>query len=95
MKMDVKKIKLIAFDLDGTLLPMDTDAFMKLYFENEGYKVKTANDGAEGVSCFKMFEPDLVLLDIMMPKIDGYQVLQELRKESNIPVVILSAKATA
>ena len=48
---------------------------LRLYFENEGYEVKSANDGAEGVSYFKMYEPDLVLLDVMLPKKDGWQVL--------------------
>ena len=41
---------------------------LKMYLEKEGYEVKTANDGAEGITVFRMYEPDLVLLDIMMPK---------------------------
>jgi len=65
---------------------------LRLYFENEGYEVKTANDGAEGVSFFKMYEPDLVLLDIMLPKKDGQQVLAEIRKESTKPVIMVTAK---
>ena len=47
---------------------------LRLYLENEGYEVKIANDGVEGVSYFKMYEPDIVLLDIMMPRKDGWQV---------------------
>ena len=65
---------------------------LRLYFENEGYEVKTANDGAEGVSFFKMYEPDLVLLDIMLPKKDGWQVCREIREISSKPIIMLTAK---
>ena len=65
---------------------------LRLYFENEGYEVKTANDGAEGVSFFKMYEPDLVLLDIMLPKKDGWQVCREIREISGKPIIMLTAK---
>ena len=65
---------------------------LRLYFENEGYEVKTASDGAEGVSYFKMYEPDLVLLDIMLPKKDGYQVCREIREVSAKPVIMVTAK---
>ena len=66
---------------------------LRLYFENEGYEVKTANDGAEGVTFFKMYEPDLVLLDIMLPKKDGWQVCREIRGMSNVPIIMLTARA--
>ena len=65
---------------------------LRLYFENEGYEVKTASDGAEGVSYFKMYEPDLVLLDIMLPKKDGWQVCREIREISSKPVIMVTAK---
>lgn len=65
---------------------------LRLYFENEGYEVKTANDGAEGISYFKMYEPDLVLLDIMLPKKDGWQVCREIREISSKPVIMITAK---
>ncbi len=65
---------------------------LRLYFENEGYEVKTANDGAEGVNFFKMYEPDLVLLDIMLPKKDGWQVCREIREISGKPIIMLTAK---
>ena len=65
---------------------------LRLYFENEGYEVKTANDGAEGVSFFKMYEPDLVLLDIMLPKKDGWQVCREIREISSKPIIMITAK---
>ena len=82
--------------LDTKILVVDDDIniseLLRLYFENEGYEVKTANDGAEGVSAFKAFEPDLVLLDVMMPKKDGWQVLREIREMSSKPVIMITAK---
>ena len=82
--------------MDTKLLIVDDDPnicdMLKLYFENEGYKVKTANDGFEGVQCFKIYEPDLVLLDIMMPKKDGWQVCREIREMSPKPVIMITAK---
>jgi len=65
---------------------------LKLYLENDGYEVKTANDGAEALESFKIFEPELVLLDIMMPKKDGWQVCREIREQSSKPIIMLSAK---
>ena len=60
--------------------------------ENAGYRVLEAEDGQQALDILRRNKIDLCLLDIMMPKIDGYHVLQDLRKESNIPVIILSAK---
>ncbi len=78
------------------ILVVDDDVnicdLLRLYFENEGYEVKTANDGADGVSFFKMYEPDLVLLDIMLPKKDGWQVCREIREISNKPIIMITAK---
>ena len=65
---------------------------LRLYLENSGYQVLEAEDGRQALDYLRGTKIDLCLLDIMMPKVDGYRVLQELRKESNIPVVILSAK---
>ena len=65
---------------------------LRLYLENEGYEVKTANDGAEGVNYIKMYEPDLVLLDLMLPKKDGWQVCREIREISSRPIIMLTAK---
>ena len=66
---------------------------LKMYLEKEGYEVKTANDGAEGITVFRMYEPDLVLLDIMMPKKDGWQVCREIRAYSKVPIIMLTAKS--
>ncbi len=65
---------------------------IRLYLENEGYEVKCANDGAEGINFFKIYDPDLVLLDIMLPKKDGWQVCRELREISSKPVIMITAK---
>ncbi len=82
--------------MDTKLLIVDDDPnicdMLKLYFENEGYKVKTAGDGVEGISAFKIYNPDLVLLDIMMPKKDGWQVCREIREVSPKPVIMITAK---
>ena len=81
---------------DTKILVVDDDSnisdLLKVYFENEGYDVKTAADGAEGLSFFKIFEPDLVLLDIMLPKKDGWQVCREIREMSSKPVIMITAK---
>lgn len=65
---------------------------LKLYLENDGYVVFTANDGQEAVEMFQNKTPDLVLLDIMLPKKDGWQVCREIRKTSSAPIIILTAK---
>ncbi len=65
---------------------------LRLYLENEGYEVSEAKDGDEAILKLRFDAPDLCLLDIMMPGPDGYQVLKRLRTDSNIPVIILSAK---
>ena len=83
--------------LDTKILIIDDDVhiceLLKLYFENEGYSVKIANDGVEGLHHFKIYEPDLVLLDIMMPKKDGWQVCREIREMSAKPIIMITAKS--
>ncbi|MDR2832929.1 MAG: response regulator transcription factor [Streptococcaceae bacterium] len=64
---------------------------LKNYLEEEGYQVTLASDGLEGFTKFGEQEFDLLLLDIMMPKIDGYTLLEMIRKQSNVPVIMLSA----
>ena len=67
-------------------------SLLRLYLENEKYEIIEAEDGQQALELLRSQQPALCILDIMMPKLDGYHVLQELRKESNIPVLILSAK---
>ena len=82
--------------MDKKILVIDDDTniceMLKIYLENEGYEVKTANDGVEGINYFKMYEPDLVLLDIMMPKKDGKEVCREIREIAPKPVIMITAK---
>ena len=82
--------------LDTKILVIDDDLSicdtLKNYFEKEGYEVKTVNDGVAGVDSFKLFSPDIVLLDIALPKKDGWQVCREIREVSNQPVIMISAK---
>ena len=65
---------------------------LRLNLTQEGYEVKTANDGVEGINYFKMYEPDLVLLDVMMPRKDGWQVCREIREMSSKPIIMVTAK---
>ncbi len=57
----------------------------------EGYNVKSANDGLEGIQAFKKEEFDLVILDVMMPNLDGYGVCKMIRQSSNVPIIFLTA----
>lgn len=65
---------------------------LKIYLEKEGFEVKVASDGGEGVTQFQQFQPDLVLLDIMLPVINGWTVLGKIREQSKTPVIMLTAK---
>ena len=65
---------------------------LRLYLENEGYRIIEASDGMEAVNAVKEKHPDICLLDIMMPGKDGLSVLKEIRDESNIPVIMISAR---
>ena len=83
--------------MDTKLLVVDDDPniceVLRVYFENEGYQVKTAQDGVEGINFFKIYEPDLVLLDIMMPRMDGFEFTDTLRRSGcNLPILMVSAK---
>ena len=79
-----------------TILVADDEAeirdLLRLYLENAGYAVVEAADGKQALDALRRTKVDLCILDIMMPQKDGYHVLRELRAESNIPVMILSAK---
>ena len=65
---------------------------LKICLENEGYETVTAYDGIKALSAFKIYEPDLVLLDIMMPRKDGWQVCREIREMSSKPIIMVTAK---
>lgn len=65
---------------------------VKEYLENEGFQITEANDGADGLEKFKASEFDLILLDIMLPKVDGWSVCREIRRSSSLPVIMLTAR---
>ena len=65
---------------------------IRIYFEKEGFTTVTANDGRKALELFKSESPAIVILDIMMPEMDGWQVCREIRKISNIPIIMLTAK---
>lgn len=67
---------------------------LRLYLEKDGYEVLEAVDGIEALEKVKKEKPDLLILDIMMPGLDGYRVLRNIRENSNIPVIMLSARDT-
>ena len=65
---------------------------LRLYLEKEGFETLVANDGATAVSFAGNYKPDLILLDIMLPELDGWQVCREIRKTSSVPIIMLTAK---
>lgn len=82
--------------MEKTILIVEDDAnireLLQLYLAQEGYRIETAQDGADGLRAVKRAHPDLVLLDLMMPVMDGTQMIRELRTFSNTPVIVLTAK---
>ena len=65
---------------------------LHLYLEKEGFETSVASDGGKGVESFRSFHPDLVLLDIMLPVMDGWSVCKKIREESKTPIIMLTAK---
>ena len=82
--------------MNTKILVVDDDInicdILRMYLERDGYDVIVANDGAEGVASFKQNDPDLVLLDFMLPKKDGWQVCREIREVSSKPIIMITAK---
>lgn len=82
--------------MNSKILVVDDDLniceLLKIYLENEKFTVYTANDGQTAVNTFNQKSPDLILLDIMLPKMDGWQVCREIRKTSEVPIIMISAK---
>ena len=80
----------------GKILVVDDDQniceLLRLYLEKEGYDVVLAGDGKQALSEFNKENPDLILLDIMLPELDGWQVCREIRKKSQCPIIMLTAK---
>lgn len=80
----------------GKILVVDDDQniceLLRLYIEKENFEVAVANDGRRALELFDSFSPDLILLDIMLPELDGWQVCREIRKKSQCPIIMLTAK---
>ena len=64
----------------------------QLYLEKENYEVRTAADGNAAIAEFRRLPPDLILLDVMLPGVDGYEVLKTVRRSGNIPVIMVTAR---
>ena len=83
--------------MKATILVVDDEApvreTVRAYLEKEGYRVYTAADGAAALQSIRAFKPDLVVLDIMLPQMDGLEVLRRMRQESNAWVIMLTARA--
>lgn len=83
----VAKQKILIVDDDNNIAEL-----ISLYLTKECYDTKIVNDGEEALKSFDTYQPNLILLDLMLPGIDGYQVCREIRTKSNVPIIILSAK---
>lgn len=83
----VAKQKILIVDDDNNIAEL-----ISLYLTKECYDVKIVNDGEEALLAYKSYNPNLILLDLMLPGIDGYQVCREIRAKDNIPIIMLSAK---
>ena len=66
--------------------------FLRLYLEKEQFEVEICHDGQEALDKFQKFDPSIILLDVMMPKLDGWQVCREIRKVSQTPIIMITAK---
>ncbi len=83
--MDGKKILVVDDDINICEL-------LRLYLEKDGFQTLVANDGEQALQFAQVHNPDLILLDIMLPMLDGWQVCREIRKNSKVPIIMLTAK---
>ncbi len=83
----VNKQKILIVDDDNNIAEL-----ISLYLTKECFETKIVNDGESALTCFSSFKPNLILLDLMLPGIDGYQVCREIRAKSQTPIIMLSAK---
>ena len=81
------KIKIMVVDDDNNICE-----YLRLYLEKEGYDVMICHDGQEAIDNFQKYSPSLILLDVMMPKLDGWQTCRDIRKTSDVPVIMITAK---
>ena len=82
--------------MQGTCLVVDDDKnicqLVRLYLEKDGYTVITAYDGKDALTAFRASSPDIIILDLMLPSLDGMDVCREIRKTSAVPIIMLTAK---
>ena len=83
----IERQKILIVDDDENIAEL-----ISLYLVKECYETQIVNDGESALEAFKTFNPNLILLDLMLPGIDGYQVCREIRKDNNTPIIMLSAK---
>ena len=81
------KQKILIVDDDNNIAEL-----ISLYLTKECFDTKIVNDGEEALKAFEQYNPNLILLDLMLPGIDGYQVCREVRSSSSVPIIMLSAK---
>ena len=79
--------KILIVDDDNNICEL-----LRLYLEKDGFKTFIANDGEQALKAVDAYSPDLILLDVMMPKLDGWQVCREIRKDNDVPIIMLTAK---
>ena len=81
---------------EKTVLIIEDDAntadLVALYLRREGFQALTANDGEQGLDLAARYRPDLVILDLMLPKVDGWEVCRQLRQMADVPVIMLTAR---
>lgn len=83
----MKDIKILIVDDDQNICEL-----LRLYVEKEGYEAIVVNDGEAAVAAANEHSPKLILLDVMLPKLDGWQVCREIRKNSDVPIIMITAK---
>ena len=84
----VAKTKILIVDDDNNIAEL-----ISLYLTKECYDTMIVNDGEEALTAFEEYNPNMILLDLMLPGIDGYQVCREIRAKSNVPIIMLTAKS--
>jgi DNA-binding response OmpR family regulator len=81
---------------EKTILVVDDERsiveLLKLYLTNEGYRVETAFTGKQGIELYKQLKPALVVLDLMLPEVDGYEVCRQIRRDGYTPIIMLTAR---
>ncbi|MDD3270291.1 MAG: response regulator, partial [Syntrophomonadaceae bacterium] len=83
----IKGIKILVVDDEPNILQ-----FLELGLQNEGFEVQSASDGIKAINQLKQFQPQVVILDVMMPGMDGFEVCRMLKKSENVAVIMLTAR---